>query len=532
MHRNLKKAWFSAAGVISLITYAGAFSGEAHAYQLDQTNHVITVSPSGDYTKDARDALAYLINRKDKDTLWTFKFNPGKYYMTKPLYGVGLKNVDFVSNTSNPAMLIKAENFSDSEYLIYLRMSEKIKVKGFDFYGRTSFKNNNNPVWVDQGIYFGSCKNITIDNNRFYNFGNAALRVTTSQVDPVKGVNSFDTTVSYNTFNNVYQISTTSNDDVHGATARYWLKNNTIVNLRGSVKFASRTAGAEGLHILDNNINGSEHYGLEIDNYNDVEIRGNTLQNIKEIAVNIYTNPRVPKGFNWGDNFNISKNRLDKVRRAIRFSPDPSSDGFKPVPKNLIISENTISTVSETDKFVPAISVVNGVVNGVKVTSNAMTSISNGKYIGISKGSTNIVQNNNKADGKALDAVSNSTGSPEPSPSPPPSSSGSGSGSASGGTSSASGAPKAPSNLAAKYDGNLSVKLTWNDNASNETGQEVWGSSDGKNYSRIAQLYSNSKVFTHKIKKVPSNPNFYYKVRAVINNNASAMSNEAKVVFN
>lgn len=539
MKNHFKYFWFSMVGITSLMSWSLIFPGVAQAYQLDQTNRVITVSPSGDYTKDARDALAYLLNRKDKDARWTFRFNPGKYYMSKPLYGVGLRNVDFVSNTKSPAMLIKAENFSDSEYLIYLRMSENITVKGFDFYGRTNFQSNSNPVWVDQGVYFGSSKNITIDNNRFYNFGNAALRITTSQVDPVKGVNSFDTTVSYNTFNNIYQISTTSNDDVHGGTARYWLKNNTIVNLRGSVKFASRTAGAEGVHILNNNINGSDHYGLEIDNYNDVEIQGNTLQNIKEIAINIYTNPRVPKGFNWGDNFNISDNRLDKVRRAIRFSPDPSSDGYKPVPKNLIISGNTISTVSETDKFVPAISVVNGVVNGVRVTSNSLASITNGKYIGISKGSTNVVQNNNKVEGKPIDAQTSTptSNTPDPAPAPSPSPSGSGgSGSSAGGDSTSgdnsSNSPKAPSNLVAKYDGNLSVRLTWTDNANNETAQEVWGSWDGgKNYSRIAELYSNSVVFTHRMKSVPANPNFSYKVRAMLNTTASSMSNEASVVF-
>lgn len=542
MKRNLHSLCCLLTGILSMLALQIGMTEQAHAYQLDQNNRIITVSATGDYTKDARDALAYLLNRRDKDARWTFRFNPGKYYLTKPLYGVGLRNVDFVSNTNNPAQLIKAPNFSDSEYIIYLRMSENINVKGFHFYGRTNFQNNSNPVWEDQGVYFGSCRKVTIDNNHFYNFGNAALRVTTNQVDPVKGVNSFDTTVAYNTFNNVYQLSTTPNDDEHGGTARYWLKNNTIVNLRGSVKFASRTAGAKDVYILDNNINGSDHYGLEIDNYSNMEIRGNTLQNIKGIAINIYTNPRVPRGFQWGDNFTISKNRIDKVRRGIRFSPDPSADGFKPVPKNLTISENTISTVSETDKFVPAISVVNGVVNGVRITSNNLSSITNGKFIGISNGSSSITQQNNRADGRLLDAQgnpststatsNNNTSSGSTTQNTANTSTGSNNNSGSTNTSSNnSNGPNAPSNLTAKYDGKLSVRLEWKDNANNETAQEVWGSWDGKNYSRIAELYSNSVFFTHRIREVPSNPNFYYQVRAMINGTPSAMSNSVHVVF-
>lgn len=522
MNRNRLRTWVSLlAATGALIVASSLGSAPAWAYQIDQNKHIITVSPTGDYTTDARKALAYLLQRKDKDTLWTFRFNPGKYYMSRPLYGVGLKNVQFISNPDNPAMLIKGDNFTESEYLIYLRMSEKIAVKGFEFFGRTQFKSNNNPVWPDQGLFFGSCRNVLIDNNHFYNFGNAALRVTTSEKDPVKGVNSFDTTVSNNTFNNIYQISTTSNDEVHGATARYWLKNNTIVNLRGSVKFASRTPGAQDVHILNNNINGSEHYGLEIDNYDNMEIVGNTLQNIKGIAVNIYTNPRVPKGFNWGDNFNISNNRINNVRRGIRFSPDPSANGYKPVPKNLVISSNTLTGITETDKFVPVISVVNGVVDGVKVTGNTMSSVKNQKFIGIAKGCTNITQNNNKGEGKALDVqagVSVST------------SDGSSSASDSGGTSS-SGGLSVPTNLSAKWDGKLIVKLTWQEDAVNETALEVWGSLDNKKYDLVAKLYSDSEVFTHRLKRLPPSPSYYYKVRTMKNSEASQMSSAAKVTF-
>lgn len=524
MNQNRLLTWAARFSMISALVVSSLASANSFAYQLDKTNHTITVSPSGDYTSDIRAAFEYLRTRSDYQTWWTFKFNPGKYYMKRPIYGSGLKYVDFVSTADNPAMLIKADGYNESEYLIYLTQSEHIKLRNFEFYGKTSFKDNSNPVWNDQGVLFGSCKTVLVDNNHFYNFGNAALRVTTSEKDPIKGVNSFDTTVSNNTFNNVYQISTTSNDMEHGGTARYWMKNNKIVNLRGSVKFASRTPGAKDVHVLNNVINGGDHYALEIDNYDNMEINGNTLQNIKEIAMNIYTNPRVPKGFNWGSNFNITNNYIQNCKRGIRFSPDPSADGYKPIPSNLIITKNNIKTLTETDKFIPAISVVNGTVEGVKITDNKMYSIQNKNYIGVAKACQNVIQSNNIAEGQVLGQVSGSL---------PPGREGiSSSTSTSTSTRTAStGKPAAPSNLSAKYDGNLKVILTWNDNASNETSQEVWGSWDGKNYSRIATLYKNSEKFTHTMKRVPSNPNFYYSVRAVNNSGPSPFGNNSKVVF-
>lgn len=517
MKLTLKNTCLCRLIVTSLFAFAlWAHSAPVWAYQIDQSKRVITISPTGDYITDARKALTYLLQRPDKESVWTLRFNPGKYYLSKPLYGVGLKNVQFVSSPDNPAMLIKGDQFTESEYLIYLRMSEKIGVRGFQFYGRTPFKSNNNPVWPDQGLFFGSCRNITIDHNHFYNFGNAALRVTTSEVDPVKGVNSFDTTVSDNTFNNIYQISTTSNDDVHGATARYWLKNNTIVNLKGSVKFASRTPGAQDVHIMNNNINGSEHYGVEIDNFDNVEIVGNTLQNIKGIAINVYTNPRVNKGFNWGNNFNISDNQFHNVRRGIRFSPDPSADGYKPVPKNLQIVNNTLTEIMESDPHVSAISVVNGVVNGVKITDNKMSSVKNSKFITISKGSNPITKINNTGEGKALE--NQNTGGEKPpvdnSPSAPSTSN-----------------LKAPSDLSAKYDGQLTVRLNWMDNTTDETALEVWGSFDNQKFDKVAQVYKDTRVFTHRLRQKPSKPNYYYKVRALKDNEASPMSNVARINF-
>lgn len=499
----------------------------ANAFAKDDVNHVITVSPTGDYTTDARKAVDFLRYRSDQDTHWILKFEPGKYYLTLPLYSVGLNNLDILSDPSNPAQFIKAPDFKQ-EYLFYTRMSHDVKIRGFEFYGRTNFQESLNPVWTDQGVYFGSCNNVTVDNNKFYNFGNSALRVTTSEVDPVQGINSFNTTVTNNTFNNIYQISTTSNDKKHGATSEYRLEGNTFVNLRGSVKYASRTPGAKGLHLKNNLINGSNHFGFEIDNYNNVEIRDNTLTNIDSVAINIYTagdQDRITKGFPWGDNYSIVGNNIHSVGRGIRYCHEAFFDGFQYVPHELAIANNTLYNVTDPAKYVPAIGLIRGKVDGLTLSDNKLSDIASKNYLAVIEGCTNVTSTGNTADGVTV-AINNQYTPTESSSiggsasTPPPSDS-------SGGG--ATTKPAAPSNLTSQYDGELAVLLNWKDNASNESSEELWGSTDGKTYSLIAKLYANTTRFTHKIRRVPAAANFYYVVKAVNSIGASGFSNASMV---
>lgn len=499
-------------GALGLCLWAGSQTNAAWAgYSLDQTNHIITISPTGDYTTDARNALAYLTSRKDTNVTWTVKFNPGKYYISLPLYSVGLQNVNFVSNPSSPAQLIKASNFdTQSEYTFYTRMSHDVSIKGFEFYGLTNFQNGPNPVWSDQGVYFGSCKNITVDSNEFYNFGNAALRITTSEADSVNGVDSINSTVTNNTFNNIYQFTTTSNDKVHGGTKSLHMEKNTFVNLRGSVKFASRTTGTGDIHFMNNTINGGDHFGLEINNYNDMEIRGNNISNIKSVAINIYTNgdsSNMVKGFPWGNNFTLASNTVKTCGRAIRFCPSPFFDGTVVVPQKVIIDNNTLSGIQETDPSVAAIDIINGNINGLQITNNKMSNIANQKYILFPKGCTNVSQSDNQANGAVLATDGSNLAVNDKNP------------------------PPVPTNLAGKYSGNLKVMLNWKDNAPDESSEEVWGSLDGKAYSIIAKLSSHSTKFEHDLKKLPKTPTYFYAIKSVNKNGASQLSSPCKITF-
>lgn len=376
--------------IAPLLCYATTLQ-TALAYQVDAGRNtlIISPSPSADLTtRDIRAAADFLTKRPDSDTPWVWQWLPGAYYLTAQIKLSGLRQVKLVSNPEQPAQLFKAQgwnNHQSGEYLLVFLMGRNITVSGFEFYGQFSFAKNANPKWGDQGLLFGSCDTVTVDGNRFFNFGNSALRVTTVERDPVPGVHSFNTRVTHNTFTNVYQISTTSNDAIHGATAHYWLVGNTFNYLRGSIKFASRTAGAEDVHILDNVINGGDHYGIEINNYNNVEIRRNRIENIAGVAMNIYTasGQVVPTSFAWGNNYTITDNIIRRVGRGIRFAHTPFRDGYRNTPRNLTISNNMLEEVAETDPAIPAIWVTGGKVEGLNVTSNQLSGIANGNRVGL-----------------------------------------------------------------------------------------------------------------------------------------------------
>lgn len=392
--------------LLSCLSYFLLQSPCSFAYLVDSATSTVTVSPGTSpaaTTTDLRNAINFLTNRTDKATLWTLKFTPGQYFLSAQVSSSGLQNTLLSSEPNHPAQIIKMDGWNSStsgEYLLSFRMCNKVQMSGFEFYGQTSFANNADPYWPDQGVYFGSCNVVRVDNNKFFNIGNTALRVVTDARDPVSGVNSFKTTVVNNTFNNIYQTATTSTDTIHGGTALSTWMNNTFVNLRGSVKFASRTPGARGIEFINNVINGSDHFGLEINNYNDFKISGNIIQNIKSVAINAYTGAGI-NGFAWGDNFTISNNNIANVGRAIRYSHEPAVDGYQYIPHNLIIDNNIIKMVNEPNLQVSAISIINGIIDGVQVTNNKLSEVANKQYISVFPSCTNVSVQGNMVDGVA-----------------------------------------------------------------------------------------------------------------------------------
>lgn len=397
--------------LVTLITL-GVTTSTAFAYQQNNTEHTITLEPSrtpATTTADIRNAFNFAIKRTDRTTPWTIIFKPGKYYVTGQISVNNLTNTEIRSeNLSEPAQLIKNPGWNSAnsgEFLLNFRMGSKIKVIGLEFYGQTDFAKNANPYWPDQGVQFASCNIIRIEGNKFANFGNAALRVVTDARDPVRGVNSFKTHVLNNTFDNIYQTATTATDKLHGGTAYSTWDNNTFTRLRGSIKFASRTAGAKTIEFINNKVDGGDHYGLEIDNYDDFLIQNNSIRNIKEYAITIYTNgdgSRMEKGFPWGNNFSLIGNHIKNVGNAIRYAHNPFWDGTQNIPKNLVIQSNLIEDVASTYRQMPAISITGSIVNGLTIKNNQMNRIQNRSYISFPRGCTGLSILDNTVDGNLL----------------------------------------------------------------------------------------------------------------------------------
>jgi hypothetical protein len=219
----------------------------------------------------------------------------------------------------------------------------------------------------------------------------------------VKGVDSFNATVTNNFFQNIYQVTTTSNTYDHGGTANYLFQNNNIVHLKGSIKFASRTAGATNVVIRSNTISDSALDGYEISSYVNVQMTYNNIMNIARNAVNCYTNDRVTLGgFNWGDNFLFQGNVIDTAGTGLRISPNPYSDGFKPVPRNVRIISNTFRNISGTPA---AVTVSNGIVSGMVIARNKLNNIASKRYFNIAGGSQGVSITDNMVDNKAYVAA-------------------------------------------------------------------------------------------------------------------------------
>jgi hypothetical protein len=387
MQTTIQKRGLIATGLLcNVLLGLGAIShaGNEHpTYSLDSASQTITIHNTGDVTKEINSALTYLVNRPDKSTLWTMRFDGGTYVLSKMLFSEHLQNVAFVSNPANPAILTKGSTFP-TEYIFYTRFSKSVSMTGFNFIGKTAtyipanYLTGTSIGWQDQGIYFGSCNGVTINNNRFYNIGNAAIRVTTTERDPVLGVNSFNTQITQNYFDNVFQISTTSNDTVHGGSSIMLVQNNTFDHLWGSIKFASRTPGATNVMVRHNTINNSATDGMEIVGYNNMEISDNNFQNITRNAVNCYSNTMASGGFPWGDNISFKNNVINNTGGGIRISADAYADGFQPQPKNITISGNSITNLKGA---APAITLLKSTFPGLNVTSNQFSNIPSKNYV-------------------------------------------------------------------------------------------------------------------------------------------------------
>ena len=382
---SLKRGYIGMGLLCNLFLGLGVFCQAATPnYTVDANKHVISVNNKGDAAANINDALQYLVKRPDQDTPWTLQFASGKYNIDKMLSSEHLQNVALISNPKKPAILAK-NPASSIEYIFYTKFSQNITFNGFNVIGKTptyipsNYLTGSSAGWKDQGIYFGSCNNIVISNNRFLNIGDAAIRVTTTERDAAMGVNSFNTQILNNYFDNIYQITTTSNDTIHGGSTNMLVQNNTFNRIWGSVKFASRTPGAKYITYSNNIIRSSATDGMEIVGYDSMDISNNIFQNIARNAVNCYSNARATQGYQWGDDIIFRHNTINNAGSGIRFSADPYiADGFQPHPRNVVFTGNKITNLRGS---APAISLLKSDFPDVTVTNNLFSNIPSKKYL-------------------------------------------------------------------------------------------------------------------------------------------------------
>lgn len=339
---------------------------------------VVNVTKYGAIPNDGKDdsaSISAALQANPKNA--TLYFPTGTYDINRM---VQLDNSVNLKLLGQPGAVLSKLSTSSGEYLLSFRNAKNVTIEGLTLIGRTTVTDKF--VWGEQGVFFGSSDGVTVKNCRFYNFGDAALRITTSSANPGTGVNSFNATVRDNYFENITQVTVTSNDGV-GATDGYLFENNVVKNLKGSIKFASRRNGARRLVVRNNRLEGSvvqTNIGLEICSYSDVIIDGNFIEKMSAAAISIYNNPEGQPSWDWGT-YKIVNNVLrDNRGFGIRVSPTPaySIDGVTPKITDIQITGNTVVNQTGT---VPAISMSNGEFSMSIVANNVMMNISSKRYV-------------------------------------------------------------------------------------------------------------------------------------------------------
>lgn len=235
---------------------------------------------------------------------------------------IGLSNLNRIKISSNKGVILKKCGNFNGEYLLNIYHSNWVSVEGFTFIGLT--KDENNYVWGEQGVLIAGSSDISIDHNQFFDFGDAALRVTSSRwSSDTSPINSFRVVVKNNYFHNVTQVTTTHPWSKNfGGTEDITFRNNIFENIKGSLKLASRKPVSKAL-VEYNTFRNMKSTAIELVYYSDVKVMGNTFVDVQKFALNAYANDpnNVDMPINWG-NITFSNNSIINAKGGIRIKSD------------------------------------------------------------------------------------------------------------------------------------------------------------------------------------------------------------------
>lgn len=248
---------------------------------------------------------------------------PGVYDICSAII---VRNLSNITITANAGVILKKCDQFEGEYILSFYNSRFIEINGFIFRGLTTDKINY--VWGEQGILFAGSEDISIKHNHFYDFGDAAIRATSSHLSSHDAnINSFRIDIRNNYFENVTQVTTTHPwNNNYGGTHDITVEDNIFEGLKGSLKFATVKPVSKAL-VRYNTFKNTKGTAIEITYYSNVKIIANTFIDSDKFILNAYPNkPRsVTEPFNWG-NIYFTHNTILRSKGGIRIQSDVTDE--------------------------------------------------------------------------------------------------------------------------------------------------------------------------------------------------------------
>ncbi|RND30110.1 hypothetical protein EC575_21645 [Vibrio cholerae] len=274
----------------------------------------------------------------------TIEIEPGDYDVCSTAY---IKNKNDIKIVGMGGVNIKKCNSFNGEYILSVIDSDNISIDGVSFYGLTDAKyideNTTNMVWGEQGVLFSGTSGSSVKNSNFYNFGDAALRITSSRSHySGEQINSKNFRAEGNVFYNVTQVTTShpwSKD--FGGTRDIIFKNNLFYEMKGGLKLSSRK-GVSNAIVEGNIFNFIHGSAIEVNYYSNVVIKDNSFSNVNKFILNVFTNSisNVNETIDWSG-LSFIKNTAFKSRGGIRIVSDIAGELISgKYISNVIISAN------------------------------------------------------------------------------------------------------------------------------------------------------------------------------------------------
>ena len=248
---------------------------------------------------------------------------PGVYDICSAII---VRNLSNITITANAGVILKKCDQFEGEYILSFYNSRFIEINGFIFRGLTTDKINY--VWGEQGILFAGSEDISIKHNHFYDFGDAAIRATSSHLSSHDAnINSFRIDIRNNYFENVTQVTTTHPwNNNYGGTHDITVEDNIFEGLKGSLKFATVKPVSKAL-VRYNTFKNTKGTAIEITYYSNVKIIANTFIDSDKFILNAYPNKpkNVTEPFNWGSIY-FTHNTILRSKGGIRIQSDVTDE--------------------------------------------------------------------------------------------------------------------------------------------------------------------------------------------------------------